>query len=109
MEQLQSKGMSQMKHPLFFSFSHSESRPLGTFTDDTGKVLVQESRSILSEMTLALADSITELGRLDAKHCAKNYAHFYAQPPPRYSLPNKCGAFTGLTRKGLWTSSFKHL
>jgi poly(ADP-ribose) glycohydrolase ARH3 len=51
-------------------FLDSAARPLGMFTDDT-------------EMTLALAVSLTECGTLDPKHCATTYSRFFAAEPRR--------------------------
>jgi poly(ADP-ribose) glycohydrolase ARH3 len=51
-------------------FKHSSARPRGSFTDDT-------------EMTGALMESIVACaGRVDAAHCARNYARHAVELPP---------------------------
>lgn len=36
-----------------------------------------------TEMTLALADSLSECGCIDAEHVSKTYAQYFMTPPPR--------------------------
>ncbi len=52
------------------SFVEAPALARGRFTDDT-------------EMTLALATSLIECGRLDAAHCASTYARFFSSEPRR--------------------------